>query len=114
MARTEAEVKEIINRFVDFLSKELNVKRVILFGSYARGTATEDSDIDIAIESSDFGDNYVKDWQKLYRCVWRSGVDPIIEPRPLHPAGNTLINEEIVKNGIVIYEAALTQKSNEL
>ena len=90
----------------------VNVKRVILFGSYARGTATEDSDIDIAIESPDFGDNYVKDWQKLYRCVWRSGVEPIIEPRPLHPGINSMINEEIEKNGIVIYEAELSRKSN--
>ena len=112
MAKTEAEVRAIINRYVDFLAKELNVKRVILFGSYARDTATEDSDIDIAIESPDFGDNYVKDWQKLYRCVWRSGVEPIIEPRPLHPGINSMINEEIEKNGIVIYEAELSRKSN--
>ena len=112
MVRTEAEVRAIINRYINFLSKEMNVKRVILFGSYARGNATEDSDIDIAVESPDFEKNYVKEWQQLYRSVWRSGADPILEPRPLHPGINSLINEEIIKNGKVVYEAELSQKQH--
>jgi predicted nucleotidyltransferase len=39
---------EIISRIVQCLMG-LNVYKVILFGSYARGTATEDSDIDLVV-----------------------------------------------------------------
>ncbi|MDO9533992.1 MAG: nucleotidyltransferase domain-containing protein [Bacillota bacterium] len=97
MARTETEVRNLIEQYVSFLSKTIRVKKVILYGSYANGTATEDSDIDIGIESPDFGDNYVEEWQRLYRSVWRSGVEPIIEPRPLHPKIKSFFNEEITQ-----------------
>jgi predicted nucleotidyltransferase len=39
---------EIISRIVQCLMG-LNVYKVILFGSYAKGTATEDSDIDLVV-----------------------------------------------------------------
>ena len=32
----------------------LNLDKIILFGSYAYGTPTEDSDIDLYIDSSEF------------------------------------------------------------
>jgi len=32
------------------------IRRVVLFGSYAKGTATNDSDVDLAIEMSDDSD----------------------------------------------------------
>ena len=107
MARTETEVREIINKYVQFLSKTIRVKKVILFGSYANGTATDDSDIDIAIESPDFSDNYVEEWQRLQRIIWRSGVEPIIEPRPLHPQMQPFFKEEIISKGKVVYETDL-------
>jgi predicted nucleotidyltransferase len=39
---------EVISKIVQCLMG-LNVYKVILFGSYARGTATEDSDIDLVV-----------------------------------------------------------------
>ncbi len=41
-----------IKRIAERLKKEYNAERVILFGSYARGEATEDSDIDLLIIAS--------------------------------------------------------------
>ena len=40
--------KQIINRL-----RPLNVDKVVLFGSYANGTATQDSDIDLYVVTSD-------------------------------------------------------------
>jgi predicted nucleotidyltransferase len=34
--------------------KGISVNRIILFGSYSKGTATQDSDVDVAIISDDF------------------------------------------------------------
>ena len=45
-------MEEIIDRvkaISERLKKEYNAEKVILFGSYARGEATEDSDVDIFI-----------------------------------------------------------------
>ncbi|QDI90534.1 nucleotidyltransferase domain-containing protein [Salicibibacter halophilus] len=105
MARTEAEIREMIKQYVNALEREISVKRVILYGSYAKGTATNDSDIDIAVESNDFSDHYLKEWQRLYRYVWKSGADPLLEPRPLLRDSEPFMTEEILKTGKVIYEA---------
>lgn len=43
--------KEVIRKVIEYskeVKKYLNYKKVILFGSYAYGNPTEDSDIDIA------------------------------------------------------------------
>lgn len=46
----ENEIANLIKRFINELKKEnIIVKKVFLFGSYARGTQRKDSDIDIAI-----------------------------------------------------------------
>lgn len=47
--------KEVVQFFSNCLrEKELKVSRIIVFGSQAKGTATEESDIDIIIVSEDF------------------------------------------------------------
>src|SRR4030042_3123770 len=42
-------IKKIITEIVDSISKGYKPKKVILFGSYAYGEPTEDSDIDLLI-----------------------------------------------------------------
>ncbi|OHB54889.1 MAG: hypothetical protein A2173_03355 [Planctomycetes bacterium RBG_13_44_8b] len=42
-------IKKIITEIVDRISKGYKPKKVILFGSYAYGEPTEDSDIDLLI-----------------------------------------------------------------
>lgn len=51
--------KKSIKKAITFLGqclqqKGLHIEKIILFGSHARGTATEESDIDIVIVSKDF------------------------------------------------------------
>lgn len=43
------EIYERLKKISDRLKKTYNAERVILFGSYARGEETEDSDVDILI-----------------------------------------------------------------
>ena len=38
-----------VDAFVDKVSKDFDPKAVIIFGSVAKGTATEDSDLDVAV-----------------------------------------------------------------
>src|SRR5262245_9311695 len=43
---THQEIQTLIER----IAMELNPRRIIVFGSYAKGTATPNSDLDLAIE----------------------------------------------------------------
>ena len=49
--KTDEELKEITDQVVKQMlkSESLNIKKIILYGSYARGTADAGSDIDILV-----------------------------------------------------------------
>lgn len=55
MAEVPTEIVEIISDFIELLKRDnITIEKVILFGSYAKGTYRVDSDIDLAIVSPDF------------------------------------------------------------
>jgi uncharacterized protein len=43
------QIVDIIKKFRNILENDLEVKKVILFGSYAKGNYNPDSDIDVCI-----------------------------------------------------------------
>lgn len=53
MVRRKAELKKIIKKVLRFLSAKISIKIAVLFGSYAKGTPHENSDIDLAVFSKD-------------------------------------------------------------
>ena len=80
---TRDEALIIANRYIEALQTQLDVQHAYLFGSYVNGVAREDSDIDIAIVSSDFQGNPVDDLLRLMRI--RRNIDYRIEPHPFLP-----------------------------
>lgn len=55
MVKVPSEVMNVIDDFIKLLQEEnIKIEKVILFGSYAKGTQRKDSDIDLAIISPDF------------------------------------------------------------
>lgn len=56
MAKREikVDIMNVINEYVKEIKKHYKIDCIILFGSYAKGTESEYSDIDIAIVSEDF------------------------------------------------------------
>lgn len=54
MAEIPVEIRKILIEYIQNLKKEINVKSVILFGSYAKSSWQKDSDIDLAVFSDDF------------------------------------------------------------
>ncbi len=55
MAQTTLELTEIIQRYRrELAAMGIRVEQVLLFGSQARGTAREDSDIDLIVVSPDW------------------------------------------------------------
>lgn len=87
-------MRDIIN-----FSKEYNIKKVVLFGSRARGTHTARSDIDILVSGGDFDSFYWAVKEKVHSLLsfdiieWNAGVSEELK-------------QEIEKDGVVIYEKA--------
>ena len=47
---TKEQVIEILRRELPYFASQYGVKRTGLFGSYAKGTQAEDSDVDVVVE----------------------------------------------------------------
>ena len=75
------ELLRLIKRYSEALSRTMEVDAIYLFGSYSRGTASLDSDIDLLVVSPDFSANLVENQLKLLRV--RREIDYWIEPHPV-------------------------------
>jgi predicted nucleotidyltransferase len=73
-----------IDKFVQMLEQQgISISKVILFGSYAKGKTHADSDIDIAVVSTQFGRDVAEEMMMLRKIALK--VDSHIEPVPFCP-----------------------------
>ena len=108
--------KELIIQVTQSL-QHLNVSKIVLFGSYAKGTQTEDSDIDLLVVTND---NYVpesfaqkmeiklKIANALNTLRRYADIDLIVHTKPMYEQFillNSGFKKEIISSGTVIYEA---------
>jgi uncharacterized protein len=78
----DAKIMDIIREFIDALARKgLKVEKTIIYGSYASGRMHEDSDLDIAIVSSDLGGDRFEEAKMLLQTAWR--IDPRLHPIPV-------------------------------
>jgi predicted nucleotidyltransferase len=100
------EAIEIARKYAGTISRYYNVKKVIIFGSYAKGNYSADSDIDLAI-ILDSTEDIFKTQVELMKL--RTDDDLLIEPHPFNYSdfspSNPIISE-ILKNGIEIVDYA--------
>lgn len=104
MAKVDNRIIEIIRKFIDEASKDrINIAQALLFGSYAKGTAHEWSDIDVAVVSSDFEGNSFYDSRKLTDAMLRTNINIELHPyRPEDFTGDNPFVAEILIYGIRI------------
>jgi predicted nucleotidyltransferase len=78
VAKTEPEIREIVSRFAAEVEK-LGVKprTILLFGSYAAGTAREESDIDLVVVSEDFQNMNLRERLELLGLAAGRVYEPI-------------------------------------
>ncbi|MCL2003504.1 MAG: nucleotidyltransferase domain-containing protein [Oscillospiraceae bacterium] len=77
-----------------------NVKRAVLFGSFAKGTASEKSDVDLLVDSGLRGLRFVSLCEDICRTLGRD-VDLL---DMTHIDKNSRIDREIASTGVVIHE----------
>ena len=105
------EIENEIKSFITVLSENnIQVDKVILFGSHAKGIAKSYSDIDLAIVSPQFGKDEIEEMMTLSKLSWK--VSDRIESIPLtekdlqmkyHP-----FIGEIKKYGKVVYDSTVS------
>lgn len=100
--------RKILKKFKSLLSKKIKVKRLILFGSRARGDSEPDSDMDLLVVVDNKNteiENYISD------CAWEAGIDQgiLISPITLSakewgksPLKYSLLAKTIQHEGITI------------
>jgi len=96
-------IMDIVAKFADTASKEMKLNKVILYGSYSKGSERSDSDIDIAVVSPDFTGDRTEDQFRLMK--YRRNIDLRIEPMPFRPEEFVLEDpfvREIIETGMVI------------
>ena len=102
MATTSIKPKKIIKEYIKDLKPYLKIKKVILFGSWAKGRAHPESDIDFIVISPDF-----KKIKFMERLVFLSKMrkEKFMSP-PLDIFGYTPEEfEKLAKESQVIAEA---------
>ena len=84
MAYIPVEIENKITRYLNALRKNnIPVSKAYLFGSYARGTYSKWSDIDIALISDCFKGDRLEDKKMIRKITLQVGSD--IEPVPFSP-----------------------------
>jgi predicted nucleotidyltransferase len=95
----ETEVLNIAREYADEIKSRFDVRKIFLFGSYAKGNYHDDSDIDIAVVFVDY-DNRIERQVELMKLT--RNIDSRIEPHPFRESEFTAANPmvgEIVKYG---------------
>ena len=97
------EVLEKLKRFSDIVVEKYNPLKIVLFGSYAKGTNKEESDIDVAVIVEKIDGSFLEKEAGLYKI--RRNIDENIEP-VLFEAGSDKsgLLENILSYGEVIYQ----------
>ncbi len=99
----EKKARNIVKKYINFLRKnKLNIEKAYIFGSYAKGSFNEDSDIDLAVVFKEFPDSFDMQVELL---KLRRKFDTRIEPHPFRASdfisGNPLASE-ILSTGVQI------------
>lgn len=109
MSRKIYTIDEIINILQDIL-KSFDVKKAILFGSYARNTPTETSDIDLVIDSQGklLNINFYGLLEELVEKLEKN-ID-LFEISEIQK--DSKIYDEIKREGVIVYEKSRIMGNN--
>ena len=88
-----------VQRDIRRIAEENGIERVILFGSRAKGTHTERSDIDIAVCGNNFDGFYWDINEKVHSLLSFDIIN-------LNDETSCELKDEIERDGITIYEKA--------
>lgn len=91
---------ELAKQYKSLVSKDFTEAKIYLYGSYSKGTARPDSDIDIAVVVPRVDGDW---WEKTVR-LWRMThrVSTLIEPVIIEECHPSPLYEDVKRTGIRI------------
>ena len=99
---------DVLKQMVQRIAAAFHAEKIILFGSYASGEATDDSDVDLLVVVSHSDDKPAQRAMRAYRCLRGLMVPTDIlvktpaEVDRFHPVHASL-ESEILERGRVLY-----------
>ncbi|MEN6638858.1 MAG: nucleotidyltransferase domain-containing protein [Smithella sp.] len=101
----DKEIIKIAKLYTKKVKARYPVKMVVLYGSHAKGTANELSDIDIAVIVDKVTGDYLKISADLFNLVRdvSNRIEPVLLSRANDKSG---FLESVLRQGKIIYKAA--------
>ena len=100
----QREAMNVAGRYAEAVTKEFSPAAVVLFGSYAKGSPNENSDIDIGVVFDGFSGDWMKTSTKLWDLAYDISFD--IEPHMLDiKEDKSGFARFVCKTGQIIYQA---------
>lgn len=91
-----------VRQYAELVRRHFDVRSIVLFGSYARGNAREESDIDVAVVLDELKDDWLTSATKLHTLT--RDIDISIEPVILDSAHDSSgFLQHVMETGEVIY-----------
>ncbi|MFH1259471.1 MAG: nucleotidyltransferase domain-containing protein [Elusimicrobiota bacterium] len=108
----KGKIKKILSETVEKLERDYKPLKIILFGSYAYGKPTENSDIDLLILKNTIKNRvkrFVEVKKIIYSRNYRIPISPLIyNPKELKDRlklGDDFV-KDIIQKGVTLYEKA--------
>jgi len=94
------DVIEVVRRYKDLVVSKLGPAKVYLYGSYSKGAARKDSDIDVAVIVPEVHDDFLKTSSLLWSLTW--DVNTLIEPVLIDARYPSPLYEDVLQSGIAV------------
>lgn len=100
----KATVIKTATQYAQAVAREIKPRAIVLYGSYAKGNARDDSDIDVAVVFDGFSGSVLDTSALLWKL--RRGISDDIEPILLDTADDKSgFVSEVFKTGQILYTA---------
>ena len=96
----KGQVIKIATEYKKAVTRQFGNVTVYLFGSYSKGTAREDSDIDLAVVVPRLEEDYMTSSAKLWRLTM--DINTLIEPVLIEECHPSPLYEDILRTGVVV------------
>ncbi|MDP2166889.1 MAG: nucleotidyltransferase domain-containing protein [Thermodesulfovibrionales bacterium] len=107
MAKVRPSVIKKLRAYASDISEVCRIDKVVLFGSYAKGTQAKESDIDIAVFSREINNSNRHEYMSIFLkhiLKYRLDIQPVaFNLKDYDSDSDDFILTEIKKKGIVIY-----------
>lgn len=98
----QKQVTQIVRQYKKAVLQIVKDARVYLYGSYSKGTAHKDSDIDVAVVVPELQEGM--DWWAISSSLWGAtwNINTLIEPVLMEDCHPSPLYEDVMRTGIAI------------